>query len=158
MERSTLQKPDRLLRLPSLLMNLVASHGNRFVRDRLGQLDRRVPYAVLAALSEFGSSSQADISRRTGIDRGDLVALVAELEGEGLVTKRPDTTDRRRNSVEITAAGERHLARLDSEIEAAQRDLLEPLEPLEREQLISLLQRLLEFHDHPTDDVEGDAP
>lgn len=142
-----LRKPARLLRLPTLLLNLVASHGNRLVRHRLGELDRRVPYAVLVVLEEFGSLSQAEMSRRTGIDQSDMVALVAELEQAGMVSKRPDETDRRRNRIAITSAGRQHLSLLDEQVQAAQRDLLEPLDADERARFTELLRRLLDYHD-----------
>lgn len=135
------------MRLPSLLLNLASSHGNRLVRQHLGDLDRRVSYAALAALEEFGPSSQAELSRRTGIDGSDMVALVTELERDGLVTKEPDPADRRRNSIVLTAAGRRRLAALDTEVGAAQVDLLEPLDARQQAELIALLQRLVEHHD-----------
>lgn len=149
------RRPDRLMGLPSLLLNLASSHGNRLVRQHLrelgrqhlGDLDRRVSYAALAALEEFGPSSQAELSRRTGIDRSDMVSLVIELERDRLVTKRPDSTDRRRNSIVLTAAGRRRLAALDTQVRAAQVDLLEPLDAREQAELIGLLQRLVSHHD-----------
>jgi MarR family len=55
---------------------------------------RRDDYRLLAALEEFGPSSQADLGRRTSIDRSDVVAALNELADRGLVRRAPDPEDR----------------------------------------------------------------
>jgi DNA-binding MarR family transcriptional regulator len=52
--------------------------------------------------------------------------------------------DRRRNLVELTAAGAAALERLDVRIEAAQDALLEPLSAADRQHLRRILKRLVE--------------
>ena len=120
----------------------------------LGEPGLRTQYAVLAGLAEFGPSSQADLVRRIGIDRSDMVALLNRLESEGLARRAPDPEDRRRNSITITPRDSRTLRRLDARIRAAQAKLLEPLAPDERERFVELLQRLLEHHEG----YRGDPP
>src|SRR6266540_2768792 len=74
-------------------------HAERVVDDGLARADdRKWHYAVLAALQEFGPASQAALSRRTGIYRSDLVAVINELAGRGLIERAPDPADRRRTS------------------------------------------------------------
>jgi DNA-binding MarR family transcriptional regulator len=103
---------------------------------------RRQHFSVLTALSESGGISQAELGRRVWIDRSDLHALLAELEGDGLVARKPDPEDRRRNVVTLTAVGVRKLRRLDARVQAAQETLLEPLTPAQRETFVRLLRRL----------------
>src|SRR6266511_1961632 len=86
--------------------------------------DSKWHYAVLAALQEFGPASQASLSRRTGIYRSDLVAVINELAGRGLIERAPDPADRRRNVITITPDGRRHLRQLDKLIATIQDDLL----------------------------------
>jgi DNA-binding MarR family transcriptional regulator len=136
----------RLWVLPSWLLNQTASRANRLVGDSFGRPGVRLHYAVLAGLQEFGPISQAALSRRLGVDRGDLVAALNELERDGLALRAPDESDRRRNAIRITPAGTAELHALDARVFAAQDALLEPLSSGEREQLNSLLQRLLEHH------------
>ena len=136
----------RLWELASWLLNQVASVGNREVAAAFGELSRRTPYAVLAGLDELGPTSQAELVRHTGIDRSDMVALMTQMEADDLVARRPDPADRRRNSIELTPVGRRLLHTLDIQADAAQDALLAPLAPDERTQLLSLLQRLLEYH------------
>jgi DNA-binding MarR family transcriptional regulator len=101
---------------------------------------------LLAALDEAGPASQAELSRRTTIDRSIMVATVNELAGAGLVERTPDPTDRRRNVVTLTAAGRRRLRKLDRLLTGVQDDLLAPLSAEERAQLVHLLTRVVDHH------------
>jgi DNA-binding MarR family transcriptional regulator len=107
---------------------------------------RKHHFTVLLALDEHGSSSQAALGRRLGIDRSDLHAVLNDLERDGLVGRVRDEQDRRRNAVELTRAGARALKRLDARVQAAQESLLEPLSTAERRQLCRSLTRLAEHH------------
>jgi DNA-binding MarR family transcriptional regulator len=147
--------PTRLRSLPSRLLTQTAMHADRLANQGLAHADaRKWHYAVLATLQEFGPASQAALSRRTGIYRSDLVAVVNELTGRGLIDRASDPADRRRNVITITPRGRRYLRRLDGLVAAVQDDLLAPLTPPERDQLVRLLTRLLDHHaraaPHPT--------
>jgi len=137
--------PERLRHLPTWLTAQVATKGRRLVNASLAQEGaRRQHFTVLASLSEQGSASQAELGRRLSIDRSDLHALLAELEGNGLVARVRDERDRRRNVVTLTRAGRGALARLGKRIDAAQDALLDPLSMGERRELNRLLQKVLE--------------
>lgn len=100
-------------------------------------------YSILAALHEFGGSSQADLCRRLGIDPGDAVTTLNNMESDGLLQRVPDPADRRRNIVCITNAGTARLHELDVLVNKAQDDLLAPFTPAERDTLAHLLRRLI---------------
>jgi DNA-binding MarR family transcriptional regulator len=139
--------PARLRALPSWLINQVALPTNRLVTDGLaGAGVRRHHYSLLAALDEAGPASQADLSRGTTIDRSDMVATVNDLVEQGLVERSPDPTDRRRNVVTITSAGQRQLRKLDRLVGKVQDELLAPLSADERTQLVDLLTRIVDHH------------
>jgi MarR family transcriptional regulator, lower aerobic nicotinate degradation pathway regulator len=139
--------PARVRAKASWLLNQAAIPANRLVAECLAALDgRRHHYVLLAALDEGGPASQADLSRRTTIDRSDMVAAVNELAEHGLVVRSPDATDRRRNVVSVTAAGRRHFRQLDRIIDQAQDELLAPLSPAERRALVDLLTRVVDHH------------
>jgi MarR family transcriptional regulator, lower aerobic nicotinate degradation pathway regulator len=141
------RRPARLRSKPSWLVNQAALHAGRLVGEAWAAGDARpYHYAVLAALGEFGRSSQATLSRRCGIDRSDIVAVVNELADRGFVERAPDPTDRRRNVITITPAGEAQLQRLDAALAEAQDALLAPLSVDEREQLARLLTRIVDHH------------
>ena len=137
--------PEVLWNLASRLIGQVSIHAHRLVVEALGAVDaKRYHYAVLSALRQFGPLSQADLGRTSGIDRSDIVECMTELEMRGFVARTPDTTDRRRNVVTITAAGTWHLKQLDTIVARVQDELLAPLEEQERRLLVDLLQRILE--------------
>ena len=139
--------PARLRTKVSWLLNQAAIPANRLVAEGLAALDgRRHHYVLLAALDDGGPASQADLSRRTTIDRSDIVAALNELAERGLVARSPDPTDRRRNVVSLTAAGRRHLHKLDRILDRAQDDLLAPLSPADRRELVDLLTRVVDHH------------
>ncbi|MGI5238110.1 MarR family winged helix-turn-helix transcriptional regulator [Dactylosporangium sp. CA-139066] len=133
--------------LPSWLLTQSAQHAHRLVSDGLGAVGARgYHYRALTALDQDGPASQADLGRRCGIHLSDLVATINELAGGGYVERAPDPADRRRNVITITAAGRRHLRRLEKQIGRVQDELLAPLTPEERSQLTGLLRRLVEYH------------
>jgi DNA-binding MarR family transcriptional regulator len=66
-------------------------------------------YALLARLHELGSTRPADLSDYFGIDKGSLSRQLKLLEGLGLITREPDTADRRSHRLSLTARGARRL-------------------------------------------------
>ncbi|WP_327585582.1 MarR family transcriptional regulator [Nonomuraea sp. NBC_00507] len=141
------QPSARLRRLPSRMLAMIAMQADRLVSEGLAQMDaRKWHYAALVALNESGPVSQAELSRRTGIYRSDLVSVINELAERGFVERAPDPADRRRNVITVTERGRGHLERLDKLITELQDDVLAPLTRPEREQLTDLLARVLEHH------------
>ncbi len=139
--------PARLRALPTWLLNQAALPGNRLVGAALaGAGARRHHYALLTTLDESGPASQADLCRSTMIDGSDMVATINDLAGQELVARTPDPADMRRNIVSITAAGRRHLRRLDRLIDNVQDQLLAPLSQAERARLVDMLTRVVDHH------------
>ena len=98
--------------------------------------------AVLLFLEAREPGSQQHAARRLGVDRTTMVALVDGLEDKGLVARRPDAGDRRRNVVELTKAGKATLARATRASDAAERQLLAELSDAEAATLRDLLGRI----------------
>ncbi|MFI5524034.1 MarR family winged helix-turn-helix transcriptional regulator [Streptomyces platensis] len=141
------ETPARLRRRASRLLSQLTARSDRLINEGLAQADsRKWHYAVLASLVEYGPASQATLSRRTGIYRSDLVGVLNELAGRGLVERVPDPDDRRRNIITVSARGRRRLPRLDKVLDDLHDELLAPLSPAERDQLVQLLTRLLDHH------------
>ena len=103
-------------------------------------------YAILVALDEDAHETQRSIADALGYDRGQLVGLLDELEERGLVVRRRDASDRRRQLVEMTSEGRRALDQLRGVAQRLEDELLSPLEPAEQERLHDLLLRLAEHH------------
>jgi MarR family transcriptional regulator, lower aerobic nicotinate degradation pathway regulator len=136
--------PQRVRRMPSWLVGQASRRAQTLVSEALAREGmRRQHFTVLTSLAEQGEASQAALGRRLWIDGSDLHAVVGELEREGLIARVRDPTDRRRNVVTITSAGNSTLKRLDALIDRAQRELMAPLSASERRELIRLLERLI---------------
>ncbi|QES57215.1 MarR family transcriptional regulator [Streptomyces venezuelae] len=150
--------PARLRELPSRLLGQANTQAQRIVTDGLSGADaHKWHYAALVALEESGPASQATLSARTGIHRSDLVAVINELAARELVERTPDPEDRRRNVITLTPPGRRQLRRLEQILAAAQDELLAPLSAGEREQLTSLLGRIVGHHAHGDPAVRPDG-
>jgi DNA-binding MarR family transcriptional regulator len=97
---------------------------------------------VLLFLDGREPESQQQAAARMGIDRTTMVGLLDSLEGKGLIARRPDTGDRRRNVVVLTDAGQAKLREATEASDAAERELLTTLSEREAEQLRALLARI----------------
>jgi DNA-binding MarR family transcriptional regulator len=84
-----------------------------------------------------------EIARRMGIDRTTMVALIDDLQERGLVRRRQDPDDRRKNIVELTEAGQ-DITRLATRArDRAEQTFLSPLSADEAEQFKKTLRALL---------------
>jgi DNA-binding MarR family transcriptional regulator len=136
----SIDPPHRVRGLPSWLLAQAARRGDGLVTAALREHGvRKHHYTVLLTLTADGPTSQAELGRRLGIDRSDVHAVVTDLVGRGLVTRRPDPADPRRNVVTATDGGGELLAALNRAVDAAQAELLHALAPADREALVRLL-------------------
>jgi len=101
-------------------------------------------YQVLGAAAQQLAEGQGALARRLGIDRTVMTYLVDELEGAGLVERRPDPADRRNKRVVATARGRATWARTRTRLRHAEAQVLAPLDPTERASFRQLLERLAE--------------
>jgi DNA-binding MarR family transcriptional regulator len=139
--------PSVLNTMPTWLISQTSVHAHRLLSAGLAAVDSNgYHYRLLAALDEFGPSSQAALGRRTGIDRSDVVAALNDLAGRGTVQRSPDPVDGRRNVITITPAGTQQLRLLNGVLVGVQDRLLAPLTPAQRKQLTRLLAQILEHH------------
>jgi DNA-binding MarR family transcriptional regulator len=99
--------------------------------------------AVLRAIADRYPVSQGEIARAMNVDRTTMVALIDDLQGKGLVRRRPDPEDRRKNAVELTDAGRDTTRRAAGAVERTEGDFLSPLSAAEAAQFKRILRALL---------------
>ncbi|HET8994589.1 MAG TPA: MarR family winged helix-turn-helix transcriptional regulator [Rhodococcus sp. (in: high G+C Gram-positive bacteria)] len=139
--------PARLEHLPSFLLSQAALHIHRVVFDRLDAADARGHhYRVLAALDEYGPSSQIDLGRRCALDRSDVVSVLDTLVDRHFVERAPDPNDRRRNIISLTRRGRNRLFDLELTVTAVQDVAFAPLDADERAQFAAMLTKLVGHH------------
>ena len=141
-------QPSSLIRSqPSWLLARLALVGGRLVEEALAAEGvRRTHFSVLSTLSEEGPMSQAELGRRLLIDRSNIHALMRELEQRRYIVRSRDRVDRRRNVVNMTAAGRRALSRMERVVLDAQAELLRPLGGAEQQRFMRLLTLLFREH------------
>jgi DNA-binding MarR family transcriptional regulator len=134
---------NRIDRMPTWLLSRANARAQAIRVDAFAAAGSSGYLArLLASLDDEGAASQAELSRRTGIDPSDVVAAVNELISRRFVTRRRDPRDARRNVVQLTTAGSAELERLDAVVAEIQERFLAPLSESERRQLQRLLGKL----------------
>lgn len=83
--------------------------------------------AVLTILRADVPMSQQEAAEGLGVDRTTMVALVDALEEKGLVERHRSPSDRRKNIVELTPAGQQCLRGAGQARDEAEREFLAPL-------------------------------
>jgi DNA-binding MarR family transcriptional regulator len=103
-------------------------------------------YAILATLDEGERETQGAIADALDYDRGQLVGLLDELEEIGLVERRRDLEDRRRQVVVMTPAGRKMLTKMRTVAKELDQEFLAPLTAEQQKQLQKLLLALAYEH------------
>jgi DNA-binding MarR family transcriptional regulator len=137
------ERPDSL-ESPAFLLARVGRVAARRLNDQLAATGLKSPHAaILLELRAFGPTSQQALGERLHIDPSNLVGFLNALEDDGLLVRRRDPADRRRHIVEITDEGVKRLPACDDPVELLEDQLFAGLSAREREQLRTLLGRIL---------------
>ena len=125
---------------------LLARHGqvmNLRLRQALSVSGLSPRHAsTLIRLARAGATTQQALLDVLAVDPSGLVAILNDLERDGLVERRRDPADRRRHIVEITKAGCATAAEVERAIAEVEQDAFAQLDDSEVDQLRSLLARV----------------
>ena len=99
-------------------------------------------FALLRVIGSGEGHSQQAVGERLGVPASRMVALIDELEGRGLLERRPSPRDRRAHALHLTSSGKRLLAQAIRLAASLEGELTEDLDEAERTQLIALLDRV----------------
>ena len=135
---------DRLAELPARLVGLLAAHSRAAIDATLSTRGLRLLHVVvLEAVGADDGVTQRHIGAVTGLDCGNLVELLDDLEERGAISRRRDPNDRRRHIVELPARGARDLEWARTRVDSATNDTLGGLSARERRELVDLTQKAL---------------
>src|SRR3954466_8905841 len=130
---------------PTLLMiklGRITQHRFTEALEPFGIRPRHV--AALIELRDSGELTQQSLCGQLHLDPTNLVAILNELELKGFATRRRDPEDRRRHLVEVSKKGLAVIEKVSAVMDGVEDDLLDGLEPAEREQLEGLLTSIWE--------------
>ena len=99
-------------------------------------------HLVLTAIAQGRPPSQVALANALGVDRTVMTYLLDELEGAGLVERRPDPADRRVRQILITRKGTTALRRNSARLREAEDRLLAPLDAQEAAAFRSMIERV----------------
>jgi DNA-binding MarR family transcriptional regulator len=112
-------------------------------------------YQVLATASRGEPGSQLKLAHHLGVDRTVMTYLLDDLEGAGLIERRPDPADRRARRILVTALGRERLGDLGQRLRAAEQHVLAGLATdADRQTFRTLLQQLA-MHANALDPAPG---
>ena len=132
-------------RWPTLLMiklGRITMHRFTEALEPFGIRPRHV--AALIELRDSGELTQQSLCGQLHLDPTNLVAILNELEERGYATRRRDPEDRRRHLVEVSTKGIAVIEKVSEVMDGVEDELLDGLEPAEREQLEGLLTSIWE--------------
>ena len=137
--------PGIAKRWPTLLMiklGRITMHRFTEALEPFGIRPRHV--AALIELRDRGELTQQSLCGQLHLDPTNLVAILNELEQRGYATRRRDPEDRRRHLVEVSKKGIAVIEKVSEVMDGVEADLLDGLQPAEREQLEGLLTSIWE--------------
>jgi DNA-binding MarR family transcriptional regulator len=127
----------------AFLLTQLGTHAAARFAEQVGMLDLTPPEAgVLGLLRGRPGISQQQLADVLGMIPSRVVPLVDGLEGAGYVERVRDDTDRRRNSLQLTARGKRAVEAIGRVGRQHEHDITRALSAAEREQLFGLLRRI----------------
>jgi DNA-binding MarR family transcriptional regulator len=134
---------DRPFERVGFLLSQLGFQGSRRFAERLERLDLNPrSYALLRHIDSSEGRSQHALADALHVPPSRMVALLDELEGRGLVERRPHPSDRRARSLYLTAKGRRLLAKAGKVADEHEAELCADLNAGERKQLLELLGRI----------------
>jgi DNA-binding MarR family transcriptional regulator len=137
--------PAEQLRVPGVafLLSQLGYYSSRRWKVRLAPLglDPRQVMVLRRLAGDEGRSQQA-LGEALQIPPSRMVALVDALEQRGLLRRRPSPSDRRVRTLHLTKEGRRLLSRVMEISLEHEQELCSGLQPANREQLLTLLNRL----------------
>jgi DNA-binding MarR family transcriptional regulator len=113
-------------------------------------------FAVLAALRQSPGIDQVRLSQRLAIDRSTIADVASRLEERGLIRRKRDVKDARRNVLSLTAAGRELHDRTAPEVLEVGERLVATLSKKDLETLLRCLTAIIAAHDPYFDETLTD--
>ena len=125
-------------------------HFNRFYTRQLGLLDRHLhatPFAltearILYEIAQHADSTAGELGKRLGLDKGQLSRTLDALKRRHPVVARTSATDKRRQHLSLTDAGQAAFASLDAAARTDVGERLARLRPADQDALVASMRTI----------------
>jgi DNA-binding MarR family transcriptional regulator len=135
--------PEELARYTGFLLNFLGEKSRkRFIAALAPHGIHPRVFGLMTVLAERPGITQQELASFGNVDPSSMVALLDEMEAQGIAERKVDPADRRRRAVHLTAAGKRKHQELLGEAHRTLDEFLAPLEQEERDELNRLLRKL----------------
>lgn len=102
-----------------------------------------VQYAALVAVRDNPGLDATRIAALVAVDRSTIGNVFERLEGKGFIERRENPDDRRVKILKISRRGARLLEDCEPAVVRAQERMLDPLDGVERQALITYMRRII---------------
>lgn len=106
-------------------------------------------YVVLTALAEQPVRTQAALAQAINADKSRIIGVLDHLQERGLISRQPDTSDRRVHLLSLTAAGDGLRRAVQASIRASEEEVLGALPASDRDAFLRSLKTLYERYRVP---------
>src|SRR5882724_877059 len=130
--------------MPALLIATAQRLLARIVDTRFRDIGISVSQLpVLVALKDGASLSQKELTRRAGVEQPSMAQLLARMERDGIIRRKPDPADGRSSLISLAARTMKLIDPARAIMAQANRDALAGFSDREVRQLVALLQRVI---------------
>ena len=135
--------PGELARFPGYLLARLGEASRRRWAAAISEQNLHPrDFGVMTLIAADPGLSQQQLHERSGIDPSSMVAVIDELEADGLAERRPHPGDRRARSIYLTEQGEQTLAEVREIAAGLQGEMFARLSKQELATLHGLLRKL----------------
>jgi MarR family transcriptional regulator, transcriptional regulator for hemolysin len=138
---------------PQMFPTYWINYTSRVIQKRFDRAVRPFSFGlayvgVASELEKSGPLLQRDLAVQYGIEQPTMAALLARMERDGLVSRKPHPRDKRASLVSLTAKGKSKLPKVKQKLVEEAQAASVGLSHAEEEMLISLLKRVAKNLDH----------
>lgn len=135
---------------PTFWINHASRLLMRLFEQRLRPLDFGMAYLpVVIALEENGALLQKDLAERAHVEQPTMAALLARMERDGLIVRKPHPKDKRASLISLSRKAKDRLPSAKEQLGEVLEQAMSGFEEAERAMIIELLQRVVGNLDKP---------
>lgn len=136
---------DDIFEMPGHLIRRVKQLSTALFIEECAEFDMTsVQYAALQSIAAYPGVDATRLSALIAFDRSTIGDVLDRMETKGWIVRKPAPGDRRIKLIELSAEGAALLRRVGPAVHRVQERILAPLDPVDRNTFVRILQQLTE--------------